>query len=51
MVVCVIGREMVIGRWSELSVVCVCQEVEMAMSGVVIVMSGDDGCCDVERRV
>lgn len=30
---------------------CVCQLVEMAISGVVSVMSGDDGCCVVERRV
>ncbi len=45
------GSVIVIGRWSELSVLCVCQDVEMAMSGEVIVMSGDEGCWLGEMRV
>ena len=37
------GREIRMGRWSELSVVRVDQEAVMAMSAVEIEMSGEDG--------
>ena len=37
------GREIRMGRWSELSVVSVDQEAVMTMSAVEIEMSGEDG--------
>ena len=45
------GREIRIGRWSELSVVRVDQEAVMALSGVEIEMSGEVGVAFVGTLV